>query len=93
MVPVLNHLLIFSYRSLRQTFNEMDLNGDGKLTFSELERALEKQGFAGIKDEIKNLIRGLEIDANNTIEYSEVRNGPSSLSKYNVCSSLPLRWI
>lgn len=58
-------------RSLRQTFNEMDLNGDGKLTFSELERALEKQGFAGIKDEIKNLIRGLEIDANNTIEYSE----------------------
>ena len=29
-------------------------------------------GFAGIKDEIKTLIRGLEIDANNTIEYSEV---------------------
>lgn len=56
---------------LRATFDAMDTNRDGKLTYAELQQALESQGFDMLKDELVNIINGLGLDDTNEIQYSE----------------------
>lgn len=56
---------------LRATFDAMDTNKDGKLTYSELQRALENQGFDMLKEELINIMEGLGLDDTNEIQYSE----------------------
>ena len=43
---------------LRATFDAMDLNRDGKLTYTEIQTALEEQGFDMLKDELRQLMEG-----------------------------------
>lgn len=56
---------------LRATFDSMDANKDGKLTYHELQQALEHQGFDMLKDELMSIMNGLGLDDSNEIQYSE----------------------
>jgi calcium-dependent protein kinase len=56
---------------LRATFDAMDTNKDGKLTYHELQEALENQGFDMLKDELMGIMNGLGLDDTNEIQYSE----------------------
>ncbi|CAE7431579.1 CPK2, partial [Symbiodinium microadriaticum] len=56
---------------LRATFDAMDLNRDGKLTYTEIQTALEEQGFDMLKDELRQLMEGLGVESSNEIQYSE----------------------
>lgn len=57
---------------LKAAFDSMDTNRDGKLTYAELEEALEQEGYDGLKDELRNVMAGLDLsDQNAEIEYSE----------------------
>ena len=60
---------------LRATFDAMDTNKDGKLTYHELQDALENQGFDMLKDELMDIMNGLGLDASNEIQYSEFLAG------------------
>lgn len=56
---------------LRATFDAMDTNKDGKLTYHELQQALENEGFDMLKDELVSIMNGLGLDDTNEIQYSE----------------------
>ena len=43
---------------LRATFDSMDLNKDGKLTYTEIHTALEEQGFDMLRNELRQLMEG-----------------------------------
>lgn len=56
---------------LKATFDTMDTNKDGKLTYHELQKALENQGFDMLKEELMEIMNGLGLDDTNEIEYTE----------------------
>lgn len=56
---------------LRAAFDSMDLNRDGKLTYLEVQNALDAQGFDMLKDELRQIMEGLGLEDSNEIQYSE----------------------
>jgi calcium-dependent protein kinase len=56
---------------LRAAFDTLDKQKNGKLTYSEMQGALEELGFDMLKDELRNIMEGLGVDASNEIQYSE----------------------
>eukprot|EP00602_Paraphysomonas_sp_CaronLab_P005513 CAMPEP_0185023902 /NCGR_PEP_ID=MMETSP1103-20130426/6506_1 /TAXON_ID=36769 /ORGANISM="Paraphysomonas bandaiensis, Strain Caron Lab Isolate" /LENGTH=438 /DNA_ID=CAMNT_0027556691 /DNA_START=177 /DNA_END=1493 /DNA_ORIENTATION=+ len=56
---------------LRSTFETLDMNKDGKLTYSEVQSALDAQGFDMLKDELRSIMEGLGVEESNEIQYSE----------------------
>jgi calcium-dependent protein kinase len=56
---------------LRAAFDAMDLNRDGKLTYLEVQNALDAQGFDLLKDELRQIMEGLGLEDSNEIQYSE----------------------
>jgi calcium-dependent protein kinase len=60
---------------LKATFDTMDSNKDGKLTYHELQQALENQGFDMLKEELMGIMTGLGLDDTNEIQYTEFLAG------------------
>lgn len=56
---------------LRATFERLDTNHDGKLTYAELTNALQVQGFEGLTGELGRIMEGMGLDDSNEIVFSE----------------------
>jgi Ca2+-binding EF-hand superfamily protein len=53
-------------------FKEMDRDGDGVLTLSELRAALESKGIFMPEAQSRDLLARVDIDADGVIDYEEV---------------------
>lgn len=56
---------------LRDIFRSVDADGDGVVTIAELERAMDSMGLAHLRDEIGQLMRGIDVDGTNRINYTD----------------------
>jgi hypothetical protein len=57
---------------LKTVFKELDANGDGSVTVTELSQALEKAGTSARKEEILQLLASADIDGDGSLSF-EVR--------------------
>lgn len=58
-------------KALREMFLELDANGDGFLTATEITMGLERAGFTQLPHEIQQIIDGIDSDGNGVIDYTE----------------------
>ena len=58
-------------KQLQAEFNEIDTDGNGVITYDELQRVLEKQGQFLARDEIEKLLDGMDMDGNGSIRYED----------------------
>lgn len=56
---------------LKSAFETLDLNRDNKLTYSEVQRGLQEQGFDVLRDELGTIMQNLGLDGSSEIQYSE----------------------
>jgi len=59
-------------KELKAVFKELDANGDGQITVSELSQALEKAGSSARKEEILALLSAADIDGDGNLSYDEL---------------------
>jgi calcium-dependent protein kinase len=57
--------------ALRQAFEDLDADGNGVISISELQSLMEKEGLSNIEAEVKHLLQGIDIDGSNTLDYRE----------------------
>jgi len=60
-----------SIRPLRQAFEALDKNQDGKLTASELNEGIARTGLEACSEEIKRLVANVDADGSGAIDYTE----------------------
>ncbi|GMY28175.1 calcium-dependent protein kinase 29 isoform X2 [Fagus crenata] len=58
-------------KGLKQTFNNMDTDKSGTITFEELKTGLSRLGSKLTETEIKQLMDATDVDKNGTIDYTE----------------------
>ncbi|PIN07675.1 Ca2+/calmodulin-dependent protein kinase, EF-Hand protein superfamily [Handroanthus impetiginosus] len=58
-------------KGLKQTFNNMDTDGSGTITYEELRTGLSKLGSKLSETEIQQLMEGADVDKSGTIDYIE----------------------
>lgn len=56
---------------LKDVFQSMDQDHTGVVSISELSEAMQKGGFTMLDGEVKSLLGGLDVNANNRVDYSE----------------------
>lgn len=56
---------------LRDVFESMDTDQTGVVSIQELAEAMRKGGFGVLEEEVKTLLGGLDVNANNRVDYSE----------------------
>jgi len=56
---------------LRDVFETMDTDQTGVVSIKELSEAMQKGGFSMLEEEVKTLLGGLDVNANNRVDYSE----------------------
>jgi len=56
---------------LKAVFQSMDKDKTGVVSITELSEAMQKGGFSMLDDEVKTLLGGLDVNANNRVDYSE----------------------
>ena len=59
---------LFFIRSLQEAFNKMDMDGDGKLSKKEVEKAM---GNVLGEADLNNLLQDLDTDQNGEVEWHE----------------------
>merc|ERR1712050_243967 len=57
--------------SLREIFNELDLDGDGMLTIKEMSEGLNRAGLDDIPLSLQQSIEDIDLDGSGSIDYSE----------------------
>jgi len=57
--------------AFQQMFLELDTNGDGLLSATEITMGLKRAGFTQLPHEIQQIIDGIDSDSNGVIEYTE----------------------
>ena len=57
---------------LRAVFKELDEDGNGKVTVTELSHAMEKAGTSARKEELLALLKSADIDGDGTLSYEEL---------------------
>jgi len=57
--------------ALQKMFFELDTNGDGLLSATEITMRLERAGFTQLPHEIQQIIDGIDSDSNGVIDYTE----------------------
>jgi len=50
-------------KELKKSFEKMDINGDGVLSFKELSEGLKKNGYTD-ESEIEQIFKGMDMDQN-----------------------------
>ena len=55
---------------LKDVFQSMDQDHTGVVSISELSEAMQKGGFTMLDGEVKSLLGGLDVNANNRVDYS-----------------------
>ena len=60
---------------LRNTFISIDVNGDGRIQFPELKKALSTVGVEMTKEEADELMSNLDLNDNGSIDYTEFLAG------------------
>ncbi|KAI3431988.1 uncharacterized protein J3R85_007646 [Psidium guajava] len=58
-------------KGLRQTFNNMDTDGSGTITFDEFKSGLSRLGSKLTEAEMRQLMDAADVDKNGTIDYTE----------------------
>jgi len=58
-------------QQLQAEFNEVDADGNGVITYDELQRVLEKQGQFLSREEIEKLLEGMDMDGNGCLKYED----------------------
>jgi len=56
---------------LRQTFMQLDKNGDGLLTVVEMKEGLEKAGVENVPPELKAILMAVDSDGSGVVDYTE----------------------
>lgn len=54
-------------RDLKQTFEMLDVNGDGVLSFKEIHQGMTKVGINDEK-EVEEIFKGMDLDMNGQVE-------------------------
>merc|ERR1719203_726369 len=57
--------------NLRQTFLQLDTNGDGKLSMAELKEGLIASGAMDIPPDLQQILEDIDSDGNGSIDYTE----------------------
>jgi len=57
---------------LRKVFKELDEDGNGKITVTELSHAMEKAGTVARKEELLALLKAADVDGDGTLSYEEL---------------------
>lgn len=58
-------------KKLRDIFNSLDKDGDGKLTAAELRSGLEKSGLDPIPDDLQQIMMAADADGSGQVDYTE----------------------
>jgi len=58
-------------KKLRDTFEALDVNQDGKLEMAELVTGIERSGLSTGSVDVQRLVAGLDVDGSGTVDYTE----------------------
>merc|ERR1711998_11300 len=58
-------------KALRDTFMQLDANGDGLLTAAELKEGLTKSGLKEIPPDLQQIMQDIDSDGSGVIDYTE----------------------
>merc|ERR1712048_612685 len=68
---IANQLNEDQIKALRETFMQLDGNGDGKLTVNEMKEGIQKAGFEEIPADLQQIMEEVDSDGSGVIEYTE----------------------
>ena len=68
LIQILDNFFLFFICSLQEAFNKMDMDGDGKLSKKEVEKAM---GNVLGEADLNNLLQDLDTDQNGEVEWHE----------------------
>lgn len=60
-----------SIKDLRNLFQQLDGNGDGKLTYAEMKEGMTKAGLKEMPAEMDEILQGIDSDGSGEIDYTE----------------------
>ena len=71
-------------QQLKQTFAQLDANGDGKITLAELKQAVAKGGsnLVSSATDIEKLLKLADVDGDGVLSYEEVRKRSARSSEF-----------
>merc|ERR1712176_633128 len=58
-------------KALRDTFMQLDGNGDGKLTVNEMKEGIQKAGLKDIPADLQQIMADIDSDGSGQIDYTE----------------------
>merc|ERR1712176_928745 len=58
-------------KALRDTFMQLDGNGDGKLTVNEMKEGIQKAGLKEIPQDLQQIMEDVDSDGSGVIDYTE----------------------
>merc|ERR1712151_640851 len=68
---IANQLNEDQIKALRDTFMQLDGNGDGKLTVAEMKEGITKAGFKEIPADLQQIMEDVDSDGSGVIDYAE----------------------
>jgi len=68
---IANQLDESAIKKLRETFVELDRNGDGKLTSQEMKEGIQKAGLKEIPPDLQQIMEDVDSDGSGVIDYTE----------------------
>merc|ERR1712083_447206 len=68
---IANQLGESQIKALRDTFMQLDDNGDGLLTVKELKEGLDKAGLKEIPEDLQQIMKDVDADGSGVIDYTE----------------------
>merc|ERR1712226_925023 len=68
---IANQLNEDQIKALRDTFMQLDGNGDGKLTVNEMKEGIQKAGLKEIPPDLQQIMEEVDADGSGVIDYTE----------------------
>merc|ERR1712232_555674 len=68
---IANQLNEEQIKALRETFMQLDQNGDGKLTINEMKDGIKKAGLKEIPPDLQQIMEDVDSDGSGVIDYTE----------------------
>ncbi|XP_008786134.1 calcium-dependent protein kinase 20-like [Phoenix dactylifera] len=68
---VAEHLSVEEVADIKEMFQKMDINNNGRVTFEELKYGLHKLGHQVPDSDVQILMEAADVDANGTLDYGE----------------------
>merc|ERR1719476_950400 len=68
---IANQLNEDQIKALRETFMQLDGNGDGKLTVNEMKEGIQKAGLKEIPTDLQQIMEDVDSDGSGVIDYTE----------------------